>query len=113
MSKAVAVSDSQFQAEVLESTLPVVVDFWAPWCGPCRMITPVIETLSEEFDGKVRFAKVNVDDDPQKAAEFGVQGIPALLFFKDGQLVDRVIGAVPEAQLRAKVLEAFQVSAKA
>lgn len=77
------------------------------------MVAPVIDTLSVEFEGKVRFVKVNVDEHPQKAAEFGVQGIPALLFFKGGQLVDRVVGAAPEAQLRAKVEEAFQVSAGA
>ena len=113
MAQPLTISDATFEAEVLQSDLPVVVDFWAPWCGPCRMVAPVIERLSAEMDGKIRFAKVNVDDNPQYAAQFGVQGIPTLLLIKDGEVVDRVVGALPEQALRAKIESVFGVSVEA
>jgi len=113
VANTMAVTDADFQKEVLESTLPVVVDFWAPWCGPCRMVGPVVETLSREFDGQVRFVKVNVDENPEKAAAYGVQGIPTLLFFRDGEMVERIVGALPEPVLRSQVQSTFGIAAKA
>lgn len=113
MSNVQAITDAEFQTEVLESELPVVVDFWAPWCGPCRMVAPVLEALSKEFGTQVRFVKVNVDEDSQHAAQFGVQGIPTLLFFKGGEIVNRQVGALPEDALRAQVQSTFGVGAQA
>jgi thioredoxin 1 len=93
------VTDESFQKEVLEAEQPTFVDFWASWCGPCRMVGPIFEELSGEYSGKVRFAKVNVDENPKTPANYGVRGIPTLMMFKGGKMVDQVVGAVPKSQL--------------
>ncbi len=95
----VAVTDDTFKAEILESGQPVFVDFWASWCGPCRMIGPIFEELANQYGGKVKFAKVNVDENPKTPANYGVRGIPTLILFKDGKVFDQVVGAVPKSQL--------------
>jgi thioredoxin 1 len=97
------VNDQSFENEVLKCDIPVVVDFWAPWCGPCRMIAPVTEKLSEEYANRVKFCKLNVDENPEMARKYGVMSIPLLLFFKDSQQVDSVLGAVPETMIKPKV----------
>ncbi len=94
-----AVTDESFQKEVLDAEQPTFVDFWASWCGPCRMIGPIFEELSGQYSGKVRFAKVNVDENPKTPANYGVRGIPTLMMFKGGKMVDQVVGAVPKSQL--------------
>lgn len=103
MAKPKVVTDADFAAEVEQKQGLTVVDFWATWCGPCRMIAPVLEQLAEEYDGKLTVAKIDVDANPRAPARFGVRSIPTLLFFKDGKLVDQVIGAVPKAHLEAKL----------
>ena len=97
------VSDQTFEDEVIKSTLPVLVDFWAPWCGPCRMVAPVVENLAEKYDGKAKFCRLNVDENPQTAAKYRVMSIPTLMFFKGGEVADTVIGAVPEQALQPKI----------
>jgi thioredoxin 1 len=103
MAHPVAVTDSEFQELVLKSETPVLVDFWADWCAPCKMIAPIVEELAEEYDGQIVFAKVDVDSSPLTAAEYGIRSIPTLLVFKDGSPVDQVVGAVPKAVLKQRL----------
>ncbi len=97
------VTDSSFDADVLKSTVPVMVDFWAPWCGPCKAIAPVLADIATEFAGKLSVTKMNVDDNPRTPSSYNVRGIPNLIFFKGGQVVEQVVGAVPKEQLVAAV----------
>ena len=97
--KVLTVTDTDFEQQVLKAAQPVLVDFWAAWCGPCRMMTPVVEELAAAYDGKVVVAKMNVDENPQTPAKYGVRGIPNLKLFKGGQVVDEVVGAVPRQKL--------------
>lgn len=105
MSKPVTLTDDSFEEEVLQSDLPVLVDFWAEWCGPCRMVAPVVEELADEYEGKAKIGKVDVDSNPQISTKYGIRSIPSLLIFKNGEVVDQIVGAVPKAQLK-KQLEA-------
>lgn len=100
---ALELTDSNFDQLVIKSDKPVLVDFWAEWCGPCRMVGPVVEELSKEYDGKVVVGKVNVDNNPNISAQFGIRNIPTLLFFKGGQVVDKQVGAVPKSVLAGKL----------
>lgn len=97
------VTNSTFEKEVLQSKTPVLVDFWAPWCGPCRIVGPVLEKISSEYNGKIVFTKFNVDEGQEIAARFDVRGIPCMIIFKDGNEMNRIIGAYSEAQLRSKI----------
>ncbi len=103
MAHPLHLTDDNFSSEVLKSSHPVLVDFWATWCGPCRMIAPIIEELAGEFDGKVKIGKLDVDNNSRVATEFGIRSIPALLIFKDGKVVDQIIGAVPKARIVEKL----------
>jgi thioredoxin 1 len=104
----IEISDDNFEDEVLKCSLPVMVDFWAPWCGPCRMIAPITEKLAEEYEGRLKLCKLNVDDNPQTAAKYQVMSIPQILFFKNGEIVDESTGAVPESVLRSKAESVLQ-----
>ena len=103
MAEPFAVSDAEFTQEVIESTKPVLVDFWADWCGPCKMIAPVVEELAQEYDGQVSFAKLDVDANPKTAMQFGVRSIPTLLIFREGKVAEQVVGAVPKSMLKKKL----------
>lgn len=98
--KVLSVSDSDFQKEVLESNTPVVVDFWAPWCGPCHIVSPIIEELADDYEGKVKFAKLNTDENQEIAVKYGIMGIPTLKIFKDGKEINSVVGAAPKDYLK-------------
>lgn len=105
--KVCTFTDDNFEAEVLKATTPVLVDFWATWCAPCKAIAPVIDAVAEEFDGQVKVGKVNVDDNPATPGKYGVRGIPTVILIKDGKVVDQVVGAVPKAQLEALIKKAL------
>ena len=102
MSKALTFTDDSFEEDVLNADKPVLVDFWAEWCGPCRMVGPVVDELAGEYEGKVKVGKVDVDSN-QVATKYGIRSIPSLLIFKDGEVVDQVVGAVPKAQLKKQL----------
>jgi thioredoxin 1 len=97
--KVAHITDSDFELEVMKSSTPVLVDFWAPWCGPCRAIAPIVEELADDYAGRLKVVKVNVDDNPMTPARFGVRGIPNLIIVKNGQVAEQIIGAVPKQQL--------------
>ena len=100
-------TDANFQSEVLESSMPVLVDFWASWCGPCKAIAPIIEEVAVEYQGKVKVGKVNVDENPATPSNYGVRGIPTLILFKDGEVFDQVVGALPKSQLQSMLDKAL------
>ena len=100
------IDDSSFDAEVLQSEKPVLVDFWAPWCGPCRAIAPIVEELSVNFGDKVKFMKCNVDDNPVTPTKFGIKSIPTLLFFKEGEVLDKIVGIVAKSKLEEMINKA-------
>ena len=101
-----AVTDENFKVEVLECPLPVLVDFWAPWCGPCRMVAPVVDEIAEQYEAQIKVFKLNTDENPQVASQYGIRSIPTLMIFKGGQRVDMVVGAVPKTTL-ANTLEKY------
>ncbi len=105
--KVMTFIDSNFDADVLKSDIPVLVDFWATWCAPCKAIAPVIDSIAEEYEGQVKVGKVNVDDNPGTPAKYGVRGIPTVILFKGGVVVDQVVGAVPKTQLEALIKKAL------
>ena len=103
MSKVIEVTDQNFKEEVMDSNLPTEVDFWAPWCGPCRMVSPIYDKLADEYDGKFKFCKINVDENQRTAMKYQIMSIPLQMFFVDGQKVDEILGAVPDYLIRSKV----------
>jgi thioredoxin 1 len=103
MSKVIEVTDQNFKEEVIRSDIPTEVDFWAPWCGPCKMITPIYDKLSEDYEGKFKFCKINVDENPDTAMKYQIMSIPMQIFFANGQQVDSILGATPEQNIRKVV----------
>jgi len=113
INEPIHVTDDAFEKTVLKSELPVIVDFWAPWCGPCKMVAPTLEKLAKEHAGKLLVAKVNTDENPQWATQYGVQGIPTMLFVADGKIVHRQTGALPEGMMREIVTQFLDIVSKA
>lgn len=105
------VTDAAFEKTVLQSPTPVIVDFWAPWCGPCKMVAPILDKLAKEYAGKVIIAKVNTDENPEWAMKYGVQGIPTMLFIAGGKVIHRQVGALPERMLREALTQFLEVAA--
>jgi len=100
---ALEFKDASFEADVLQSETPVLVDFWAPWCGPCRMLAPTVDAISEEYDGRVKVGKVNTDENPQIATQHQINSIPTLMIFKGGEVVERLVGAIPKEKITEKL----------
>ncbi len=100
-------TDGNFEPEILKSDIPVMVDFWAPWCGPCHVIAPVIEELAKEYAGKVKVAKMNVEENPTTSSRYGIRGIPTVILFKDGQIFDQIVGAVPKSKVEDMIKKAL------
>jgi thioredoxin 1 len=103
LANAITITDDSFQSEVVKSTIPVLVDFWAVWCGPCRMVAPIVDELAVEYEGRVKVGKVDVDSEQKIASDYGIRSIPTLLIFKNGELADQIVGAVPKKQLVEKL----------
>jgi thioredoxin 1 len=112
MSEPIHVTDAAFEKVVLQNHLPVIVDFWAPWCGPCKMVDPMLEKISKEIGDGLVVAKVNIDENPQWATQYGVQGIPTMLFIFDGKIIHRQVGALPERMLREAIIQFIEVTTK-
>ncbi len=103
MAKPIHITDGTFEEEVLKNDVPVLADFWAEWCGPCRTIAPILEEIAEEYEGRLKIAKINVDENPEAPVRFGIQGIPTLILFKDGKPVERLVGAMPKDRLLSHI----------
>lgn len=103
------VTDAAFEKTVLQSSIPVIVDFWAPWCNPCKMVAPILDKLAKEYEGKILIAKVNTDENPEWMMKYGIQGIPTMLFVASGKIVHRQVGALPERMLRDVVTQFMEV----
>jgi len=112
MNEPVHVTDAAFEKTVLQSTIPVVVDFWAPWCGPCKMVAPILDKIAKDYEGKLIVAKVNTDENQEWAGRYGVQGIPTMLFIAEGKVLHRQVGAVPEGMLRETLGQFLEVAGK-
>lgn len=110
MNEPIHVNDDAFEKSVLQSEIPVIVDFWAPWCGPCKMVAPILDKIAKEFENKLVVAKVNTDENQEWAGRYGVQGIPTMLFVADGKILHRQVGAVPEGILRDALEQFLQVA---
>jgi len=104
-SEPIHVTDAAFERTVLQSSIPVIVDFWAPWCGPCKMVAPILDKLAKEYEGKILIAKINTDENPEWMMKYGIQGIPTMLFVAGGKIVHRQVGALPERMLRDTVTQ--------
>ena len=111
MNEPIHVSDAAFEKTVIKSSIPVIVDFWAPWCGPCKMVAPILDKLAKDYEGKVIIAKVNTDENQEWAGRYGVQGIPTMLFVAEGKILHRQVGAVPEGLLREAIDQFLEVAA--
>jgi thioredoxin 1 len=101
------VTDANFESEILKSDIPTLVDFWAPWCGPCKVVGPTVEELAGEYSGRIKVGKMNVDENPVTPGKYGIRGIPTLIAFKDGEVVDQVVGAVPKGSIEALIKKAL------
>ncbi len=105
--KISSLSDADFEAEILKSETPALVDFWAPWCGPCRVVGPLVEELAQQYSGRIKVAKMNVDENPVTPGKYGIRGIPTLIAFKEGEVVDQIVGAVPKGNIEALIKKAL------